>query len=137
MTTVAEVAQRAAGHGPTRIAIVDDQAVVREALAVMLDLDPDIDVVATATDGAQAVAMADQLRPDVILLDLTMPVLDGLGALRLIHHDHPDITILVLTTFAQDTSILAALHAGASGFLTKDANRGTILRAVREAVLKA
>ena len=122
---------------PIRLAIVDDQAVVREALAVMLDLDPDVDVVATAADGAQAVDMAEQVRPDVILLDLSMPGLDGLGALRLIHRDHPGITVLVLTTFAEDGAIRDALGAGAGGYLTKDADRATILRAVREAAVRA
>jgi DNA-binding NarL/FixJ family response regulator len=103
----------------------------------MLDLDPGVDVVGTAADGAAAVAMAERLRPDVILIDLTMPVLDGLGAIGLIHRDHPEIGILVLTTFAEDTAIVAALAAGASGYLTKDADRGTILRAVRETALRA
>ena len=122
---------------PIRLAIVDDQAVVRHALAVMLDLDADVDVVATASDGAQAVAMAERVRPDVILLDLRMPVLDGLGALRLIHRDHPGISILVLTTFAEDGAIHEALGAGASGYLTKDAGRRTILSAVRAAAVRA
>ena len=122
---------------PIRLAIVDDQSIIRDALAVMLDLDPHIDVVATAADGAQAVAMADDVRPDVILLDLVMPVLDGIGAIEAIHRAHPDIVILVLTTFAEEPAILAALGAGASGYLTKDANRATILRAVREATITA
>jgi DNA-binding NarL/FixJ family response regulator len=123
--------------GLIRLAVVDDQSVVREALAVMLDLDPDVDVVATAADGAQAVAVAEAVRPDVILLDLTMPVLDGLGALRRIHRDHPDIVILVLTTYAEDELVLAAFEAGASGYLTKDANRATIMRAIRAATVTA
>lgn len=117
-----------------RLAVADDQSVVREALAVMLDLEPDVDVVATAANGAQALAVAATFLPDVILIDLAMPVLDGLAAIRRLHRDHPGIAILVLTTYAEDRSIRVAIEAGASGFLTKDADRAAILRAVRAAV---
>lgn len=117
-----------------RLAVIDDQSIVREALAIMLDLDPDVDVVATATDGAQALAVAAAVRPDVLLIDLTMPVLNGIDAISRIHRDHPDIAILVLTTYAEGPTIRAAFHAGASGYLTKDADRATILRAIRAAV---
>jgi DNA-binding NarL/FixJ family response regulator len=116
-----------------RLAVVDDQSVVREALAVMLDLDQDVDVVATAANGAQALAVAATVSPDVILIDLTMPVLDGLDAIRRIHRDHPGIRILVLTTYAEEDAVRAAIEAGASGFLTKDTGRAGILLAIRAA----
>jgi DNA-binding NarL/FixJ family response regulator len=113
--------------------VVDDQATVREALAVMLDLADDVTVVATATNGAEAVEAAQRHHPDVVLMDLNMPVMDGVAATERIHQAEPGSTILMLTTFDDDESILAALHAGASGYLTKEADRATILHAVRTA----
>ncbi|MGW7532303.1 response regulator [Amycolatopsis sp. NPDC054798] len=118
---------------PISLLVVDDQATVREALAVMLDLAEDVNVVATATNGAEAVEAAQQHRPDVVLMDLNMPVLDGVGATGRIRETQPGTTVLVLTTFDDDESILAALQAGASGYLTKEADRTTILHAVRTA----
>ncbi|GAB2995337.1 response regulator transcription factor [Amycolatopsis acidiphila] len=115
------------------LVVVDDQATVREALAVMLDLADDVTVVATATNGAEAVAAVQRHHPDVLLMDLNMPVMGGVEATGRIHDAEPDTTILVLTTFDDDESILAALRAGASGYLTKEANRTTILHAVRTA----
>ncbi|MFI1912849.1 response regulator [Nocardia sp. NPDC020380] len=116
-----------------RLGVADDQATVREALAIMLDLDPDIEVVATATNGQEATELAATHRPDVLLMDLNMPVLDGVEATRRIRETNPATAILVLTTFEDDASILAALQAGASGYLTKEADRATILQAVRTA----
>ncbi|MFJ4655272.1 response regulator [Nocardia sp. NPDC088792] len=116
-----------------RLGVADDQATVREALAIMLDLDPDIEVVATATNGEEATELAATHRPDVLLMDLNMPVLDGVEATRRIRETNPATAILVLTTFEDDASILAALQAGASGYLTKEADRATILQAVRTA----
>ncbi|GAA1925383.1 response regulator [Streptantibioticus ferralitis] len=115
------------------LVVVDDQATVREALAVMLGLAEDVAVVATATNGAEAVEAAGLHHPDVLLMDLNMPVMDGVEATGRIHRAEQDTAILVLTTFDDDESILAALHAGASGYLTKEADRATILHAVRTA----
>lgn len=115
------------------LVVVDDQATVREALAVMLDLDDDIDVVATATNGADAVTAVASHHPDVVLMDLNMPVMGGAEATERIRAADPDVTVLVLTTLDDDESILAALQAGASGYLTKEADRATILQAVRSA----
>jgi DNA-binding NarL/FixJ family response regulator len=115
------------------LVVVDDQATVREALAVMLGLAEDVTVVATATTGAEAVEAAEQHHPDVLLMDLNMPVMDGVEATGRIHRTGTDTAILMLTTFDDDESILAALHAGASGYLTKEADRSTILHAVRTA----
>ncbi|ALG12028.1 response regulator [Kibdelosporangium phytohabitans] len=118
---------------PIRLLVVDDQTAVRDALAVMLDLDPDITVVGTAADGEDAVAAVDEHSPQVVLMDLNMPVMGGVEATKLLHATHPDLRVVVLTTFEDDESILAALHAGARGYLTKDADRATIIQAVRSA----
>jgi DNA-binding NarL/FixJ family response regulator len=120
------------------LVVVDDQATVREALAVMLDLADDVDVIGTATNGDEALAVIAELAvsqksPDVVLMDLNMPVMGGVEATGRIREAHPDVVVLVLTTFDDDESILAALQAGASGYLTKEADRATILQAVRAA----
>ncbi|KAA9158097.1 response regulator transcription factor [Amycolatopsis acidicola] len=115
------------------LVVVDDQASVREALAVMLGLADDIDVVATATNGEEAVAAATEHTPDVVLMDLHMPVLDGVEATTRIRAASPSVQVVVLTTFDDDESILAALEAGAAGYLTKEADRARIEQAVRSA----
>jgi DNA-binding NarL/FixJ family response regulator len=116
-----------------RLIVADDHATVRDALSVMLGLDDDVDVVASAANGREAVDLVAEHDPDVVLMDLNMPVMDGVEATRRIRTAHPEVAIVVLTTFGDDDSILAALQAGASGYLTKDADRGTILHAVRGA----
>ncbi|MFB4301934.1 response regulator [Actinomadura sp. NTSP31] len=114
----------------TRILVVDDQTVVREGLVLLLELLPGIDVAGSAGDGEQAVAMVGELRPDVVLMDLRMPRVDGVEATRRIKQAHPDVEVVVLTTYADDESIFAALRAGARGYLTKDAGADEIARAV-------
>jgi DNA-binding NarL/FixJ family response regulator len=116
-----------------RLLIVDDQAAVRDGLAVMLDLDPDITVVGTAANGQDAVAAVGELAPEVVLMDLNMPVMGGAEATRVLRRSHPELPVVVLTTFEDDESILEALRAGARGYLTKDADRATIIQAVRGA----
>ena len=116
-----------------RLLIVDDQAAVRDGLAVMLDLDPDITVVGTAANGREALAAVGELAPEVVLMDLNMPVMGGAEATGALRESHPELPVVVLTTFDDDESILAALRAGARGYLTKDADRGTIIQAVRGA----
>jgi DNA-binding NarL/FixJ family response regulator len=116
-----------------KLVVVDDQAAVREALAVMLDLAEDVSVVATATNGAEAVEAVSAHGPDVVLMDLHMPAMAGVEATAKIREMTPDVRVLVLTTFEDDESILAALRAGAAGYLTKEADRATILQAVRSA----
>ncbi|HVV20256.1 MAG TPA: response regulator transcription factor [Pseudonocardiaceae bacterium] len=118
---------------PIRLLIVDDQTAVRDALAVMLDLDPDITVVGTAGNGADAVTAVDEHDPDVVLMDLHMPVMGGVEATGVLHAARPTLPVVVLTTFEDDESILAALRAGARGYLTKAAGRATIVQAVRGA----
>ncbi|WP_207938808.1 response regulator [Actinomadura darangshiensis] len=114
----------------TRIMVVDDQTVVREGLVLLLELLPGIEVAGACGDGEQAVAMVGDLRPDVVLMDLRMPRVDGVEATRRIKESHPDVGIVVLTTYADDESIFAALRAGARGYLTKDADADEIARAV-------
>jgi DNA-binding NarL/FixJ family response regulator len=114
-----------------RVIVVDDQAIVREGLATVLSLLPDIDVVGQAADGEAAITIVDELAPDVVLMDLRMPVLGGLDATRRIVAAHPGIGILILTTFANEASAMDVLRAGARGYLTKDADRAEVAAAVR------
>jgi DNA-binding NarL/FixJ family response regulator len=116
-----------------RIVIADDQRSVLDGLALMLGLLPGITVLAVAADGAQTLAAAGQHHPDVVLLDLHMPVLDGIEATRRLTAELPGTAVVVLTTYADDTSILEALRAGARGYLTKNAGRADIARAIHAA----
>jgi DNA-binding NarL/FixJ family response regulator len=118
---------------PLRIVVADDQASVREGLVLLLGLLPDIDVVASAANGQEALERVSEHHPDAILLDLHMPVLDGIDTARRLTVEHPEVAIVVLTTYADDTSVLAALRAGARSYLTKDADRVEIAQALRGA----
>ena len=114
-----------------RVVVADDQGMVRSGFSTLLNAQPDIEVIGEAVNGQDAIARAAELRPDVILMDVRMPVLDGLQATRQITamDDHP--RILVLTTFDLDDYVYEALRAGASGFLLKDASAGELAEAVR------
>ena len=114
-----------------RIVLADDQAIIRDGLETVLGLVDDFDVVGTAADGAEAVAIIAATRPDVALMDLRMPVLDGAAATRRVTAETPATAVLVLTTFADDADIVAALQAGARGYLTKDAGRAELAAAIR------
>jgi DNA-binding NarL/FixJ family response regulator len=114
-----------------KVLVADDQAVVRMGFTAMLDSQPDMTVVATAEDGQHAVRLATELSPDVVLMDIRMPVLDGIEATRLLTAGDPAPRVLVLTTFDLDDYVYDALRAGASGFLLKDATPEEILLAVR------
>jgi DNA-binding NarL/FixJ family response regulator len=114
-----------------RVLVADDQRVVRDGLTMLLDLLPDIEVVGAAADGREAVDSALRLRPDVVLMDLRMPRCDGVEATRLLHEQSPQITVIVLTTYADDRSVLDALRAGARGYLTKDSGADQIHHALR------
>jgi DNA-binding NarL/FixJ family response regulator len=114
-----------------RVIVVDDQAIVREGLVTVLSLLPDIQVLGEAANGQAAVELVDRDLPDVVLMDLRMPVLGGLEATRLISAAHPEIGILILTTFADEASVVDVLQAGARGYLTKDADRAEVAAAVR------
>jgi DNA-binding NarL/FixJ family response regulator len=114
-----------------RVLAADDQRVVREGLAMLLGLLPDVEVVGTAANGEEALALADELRPDVILMDLRMPRVDGVEATRRLRASHPGIKVVVLTTYADDRSVIDALRAGALGYLTKDAGGDEIRQALQ------
>ncbi|WP_432985056.1 response regulator [Dactylosporangium sp. CA-233914] len=114
-----------------RVLVADDQRVVREGLALVLGLLPGIDVVGAAGDGAEAVELAERLRPDVVLMDLRMPRCDGVEATRRLRQRAPDVRVIALTTYSDDRSVLEALRAGARGYLTKDAGGEQIREAMR------
>jgi DNA-binding NarL/FixJ family response regulator len=115
---------------PIRVLLADDQRVVREGLTLILDLLEDVEVVETASDGEQAVTLAERLAPDVVLMDLRMPRVDGIEATRRLTASRPRIGVIALTTYADDASVLGALRAGARGYLTKDASAEQIAAAI-------
>ena len=114
-----------------RVLIADDQPVVRDGLAMLLDLIDDVEIVATAADGIEAVERARAERPDIVLMDLRMPRLEGADATRQILAAYPETRVLVLTTYADDQFLFPALQAGARGYLTKDATAEEIEHAIR------
>lgn len=114
-----------------RILIAEDQRIVREGLVALLEDEPEIALVGEATNGQQAIELFAELRPDVVLMDLQMPVLDGAEATRQIRASFPDARILVLTTYATDEFIFKALRAGAQGYLLKDASADELLGAIQ------
>ncbi|HEX3334682.1 MAG TPA: response regulator transcription factor [Acidimicrobiales bacterium] len=117
-----------------KVVIADDQRVVRDGLATIVGGFADTEVVGLAGDGEEAVELVDAHDPDVVLMDLRMPRLDGIEATRSLREGRPDVPVVVLTTYADDDSIVAALSAGAVGYLTKDADRDDIRRALEAAV---
>lgn len=118
---------------PIRLVLADDQALLRGTFRLLIDSTPDLEVVGEAGTGREAVKLAEELRPDLVLMDIRMPVLDGLEATRLIAADPAlgDVKVLILTTFEQDEYVAEALRAGAGGFLGKGVNPEELLRAVR------
>jgi DNA-binding NarL/FixJ family response regulator len=117
-----------------RVVIVDDHAVVRDGISRLLDSADRIEVVGTAADGEAAQGVVADTAPDVVLMDLSMPVLDGVSATKKLTGDHPDVRVVVLTTFADKQRILDALNAGASGYLLKDAQPDEVIAGVRAVV---
>src|SRR5947207_4031792 len=116
---------------PVRVLVADDQALVREGLVTLLGLIPGIEVAGAAADGEEAVRLAQAVRPDVVLMDLRMPRVDGVEATRRLLARAPHAKVVVLTTYTDDESIVAALQAGAVGYLTKDSGAEEIARAIR------
>jgi DNA-binding NarL/FixJ family response regulator len=115
---------------PVRLLLVDDQALFREALATLLGVRDDVVVVGEAGDGEQAVRRAAELAPEVVLMDLRMPVLDGVAATRRLRAEQPDVRVIALTTFDDDEDVFAALRAGAVGYLLKDVSSARLVEAV-------
>jgi two-component system, NarL family, response regulator LiaR len=118
-------------HGPITVLIVDDHAVVRQGLRTFLDLQPDIKVVGEAADGTEALAQAQALLPDIILMDLVMPNQDGVSATRAITSAVPSSKVLVLTSFSEDEKVFASIKAGAHGYLMKDVLPPELVKAIR------
>jgi DNA-binding NarL/FixJ family response regulator len=118
---------------PIRVMIVDDHPVVRDGLSGILNADPEFEVIGEASNGSDAVRRARALKPDVILMDLRMPELDGVGAIRALVAERVRTHVLVLTTYDSETDVRPAIEAGATGYLLKDAPREELLRAVRAA----
>jgi DNA-binding NarL/FixJ family response regulator len=120
-------------EAPIRVLIVDDHQVVRAGLRVFLDLLDDIEVVGEASDGSEGVAMARRLTPDVVLMDLLMPRMDGITAIGRIREELPDIEVVAMTSFIEEEKVTAALEAGAAGYLLKDAAADEVAAAIRDA----
>jgi DNA-binding NarL/FixJ family response regulator len=116
-----------------RILLVDDQALFRESLALLLNTQPDLLVVGEAANGEAALDLVATARPHIVLMDLRMPILDGVAATRRLRAAHPDVQVIALTTFDDDADVLAALRAGAIGYLLKDVSGETLYAAVRAA----
>jgi NarL family two-component system response regulator LiaR len=117
---------------PVRVLVVDDHVVVRKGIRALLATERDIEVVGEAENGREAVAEAERLRPDVILMDLVMPEMDGIEAIHRITTRQPEARILVLTSFAADDKVLPAIKAGALGYLLKDSGPGELVEAIRQ-----
>lgn len=117
-----------------RVLVVDDQDVVREGLRAMLNVSERVEVVGVAGDGAAALELLPKLKPDLVLMDLKMPVMNGIHATRLINEQYPQIAVLVLTTYDQDDWVFDAIRAGAAGYLLKDSRREDIIAAIEGTV---
>ena len=115
-----------------RVYITDDHPIVRRGIKQLLSTEPGIDVIGEATNGRQAIADMDSLKPDLVLMDLVMPVMDGIEAIRQIKAGHPEIQILVLTSFATDDKVFPAIKAGALGYLIKDTGPDELVRSIRQ-----
>lgn len=116
-----------------RILIVDDHAVVCQGLKMFLALDEELEVVGEAANGEEAIRRAHELAPDVVLMDLLMPVMDGIAATGVIRRELPDVEVIALTSVLEDTAILGAVRAGAIGYLLKDTQAGELCRAIKAA----
>ena len=119
-----------------RVLICDDQAIVCEGLSKILSTDAEIEVVGTAQDGAEVVEMVSQTRPDLVLMDLKMPGVNGITATRKIHEQFPSVAVLVLTTYDDDEWVFDALHSGAAGYLLKDTPPKNLIESIKGTVAK-
>jgi DNA-binding NarL/FixJ family response regulator len=116
-----------------RILIADDHSVVRQGLRMFLGLDPELEVVGEASDGAEALRLAHELKPDVVLMDMLMPVMDGIAATAAIRRELPDTEVIALTSVLEDASVVGAVRAGAIGYLLKDTEADELRRAIKAA----
>jgi len=116
-----------------RILIVDDHSVVRQGLRMFLTLDPELEVVGEAADGAEALQQAHELKPDVVLMDMLMPVMDGVAATEAIRRELPDTEVIALTSVLEDEAVVGAVRAGAIGYLLKDTEGDELCRAIKAA----
>lgn len=116
-----------------RIVLADDHSVVRQGLRMFLGLDPELEVVGEAADGAEAVRLAQQLHPDVVVMDLLMPIMDGITATATIRRELPDTEVLALTSVLEDASVVGAVRAGAIGYLLKDTQADALCQAIKAA----
>jgi NarL family two-component system response regulator LiaR len=119
--------------GPIRILLVDDHAVVRQGLKAFLATEADIEVVGEAANGREAVEQVKRLKPDVVLMDLVMPQLDGIGATAEIKASSPDVDVIAMTSFIEDEKVFGAMRAGATGYVLKDADPDDVVHAIRSA----
>jgi DNA-binding NarL/FixJ family response regulator len=122
-----------AGTAPIRVLLADDQNLFREGLHTLLSLHPGLEVVGQASNGAEALDLAASLRPDVVLMDVQMPVLDGVAATRRLHASQPECRVILLTTFDDDEYVFEGLRSGAVGYLLKDAPSARLVEAIRAA----
>lgn len=118
---------------PIKVIIVDDHSVVRQGLHMFLSLEDDIEILGEASNGQEALAMVQKLQPDVVIMDLLMPVMDGVTATEIIRREYPDTEVLALTSVLEDTQIVNAIRAGAIGYLLKDTQAEELCRAIRAA----
>jgi DNA-binding NarL/FixJ family response regulator len=116
-----------------RVLLVDDHSVVRQGLRMFLRLDPELEIVGEATNGEEAVQLARQLQPDVVLMDLLMPVMDGITATGIIRREMPDVEVVAMTSVLEDNSVVGAIRTGAIGYLLKDTEADELRRAIKAA----
>jgi NarL family two-component system response regulator LiaR len=135
MQSARKPAVRSVGRNPIRVLIADDHAIVRKGIQALLATEPSIEVVGEAREGREAIVKAMDLQPDVILMDLVMPLVDGLEATRRIMDCQPEVRILVLTSFAGDDKVFPAIKAGALGFLLKDSEPEDLVQAIQQVYL--
>jgi len=118
---------------PIRILIADDHLIIRQGLRLILETEPDFELVGEAADGAEAIRLCAELHPEVVLMDLRMPGMDGLTAIERLHTEQPEIAVVILTTFNEDELMLRGLQAGAHGYLLKDTDRAALFDTIRAA----
>jgi NarL family two-component system response regulator YdfI len=118
---------------PIRILVADDHLIIRQGLRLILETEDGFELVGEAADGAEAIRLCAESKPDVVLMDLRMPGMDGLTAIERLHVEQPDVAVVILTTFNEDDLMMRGLRAGAKGYLLKDTDRETLFNTIRAA----